>query len=649
MAEYFFEGDTEAGTEAKTAGEIPLKNVEPFYQVFLCYFDEARGHLPLYTYPARLKSNQNLIKIIKIHSIWFLDSTGQENLQHVDLEYYDRIYLALKFTGRSWRDKARAGLEKETPETYVLILSIPKQFKFLGSDLLMNLYSKIKDYADELYILIKKELASYKVLKSAKDKTLIEEGRAIEEDLDKICGNLLPDVPEDLDKLENIASSETRKNQKLAYLFLQELSQNPPPEEPRKFEIPAAESVSQEREERQVFIKPVIIKSIETIEGNQKLQIILKNQTNNLSNIRIQICRIEEFFETSCWETTVDDWYTNEELIFKYPISDVNERFQINVEDKTEGSKLLSKDIVAKDYIKEKISFFDTIKAEDFMDKEPLTSSYSDSIKSAVIEMNHSRLDYLIVTLDERPIGIITHRDILKKVIPMLYDQNIEPKDIKCKSVMSAPLTSIKRKDNIRKTALIILQTGVKKLPVLEDDKLVGIIRTNDLINLYLKQKLKGPDLMEKYEEIADLNKRTLGKIMSKDVMSVNLNANLKEVVKIMNEKRIGSIVVVDDDDKAIGIITERNVLRRVIEEAKDPHQVKAKDLMSSPLITLTEDDTIEKAINIMVSRGIRHIVIVKEDKPGVIEGIVSNTDILNVDLAKVSPTDLDVSKIFGS
>ena len=323
MAEYFFEGDTETGTEDDMGGEIPLKHVEPFYQIFLCYFDEARGHIALYTYPARLKNNQNLIKIIKIHSIWFLDSTSQENLQHVDLEYYDRIYLALKFTGRSWRDKARAGLEKETPETYVLILSIPKQFKFLGSDLLMNLYSKIKDYADELYILIKKELASYKVLKSEKDKTLIEEGRAIEEDLDKICGNLLPDVPEDLDKLENIASSETRKNQKLAYLFLQELSQNPPPEEPRKFEIPAAESISQERGERQVFIKPIIIKSIETIEGNQKLQIILKNQTNNLSNIRIQICRIEEFFETSCWETTVDNWYTNEELIFKYPISDV--------------------------------------------------------------------------------------------------------------------------------------------------------------------------------------------------------------------------------------------------------------------------------------------------------------------------------------
>ncbi|MHA1753842.1 MAG: hypothetical protein ACTSYZ_15865 [Candidatus Helarchaeota archaeon] len=41
MVEYFFESDTETGTEEDMGREIPLKNVESFYQVFLCYFDEA--------------------------------------------------------------------------------------------------------------------------------------------------------------------------------------------------------------------------------------------------------------------------------------------------------------------------------------------------------------------------------------------------------------------------------------------------------------------------------------------------------------------------------------------------------------------------------------------------------------------------------
>ncbi|MHC1590953.1 MAG: hypothetical protein ACXQS8_02610, partial [Candidatus Helarchaeales archaeon] len=117
-----------------------------FYQVFLCYFDETRGHLPLFTYPSYLKNDEKELKIIKIHSIWFLDTT-QEDLQHVDLEYGDKIYLAMKFTGKSAREKARAGLTEETPETYVLILALPQNLAFLGSDLLLYLYVRIREHA----------------------------------------------------------------------------------------------------------------------------------------------------------------------------------------------------------------------------------------------------------------------------------------------------------------------------------------------------------------------------------------------------------------------------------------------------------------------------------------------------------------------
>ncbi|MHA1312235.1 MAG: CBS domain-containing protein [Candidatus Helarchaeota archaeon] len=641
MTEFLFEPDNEKDSNY----DIPLKTKNPIYNVFLCYFDEARGHLPLYTYPEHLKCDENIIKIIKIHSIWFLDTNLKDDLQHVDLEYHNRLYLALKFLGKSWREKSRAGLEKETPETYVLILSVPKQFSFLGSELIMNLYSKIQKYKDELYILIKKEHASYKVIKSEKDLTIIKEGKVIEEELNKCCKSLLPEIPEDLNKIESITSAETRKNQKLAYLFLKELSQTPP-SEPRKFEISVGNNLDKKRDDRNLFIKPIIIKSIETIEGNQKLQIILKNQTKNLRNIRIQISRIEEFFETSSWETTIDIWFANEELIFKYPITDINEKFQLNVENSVDGTKLLTKDIIAKDYLSKKESFFDIITAKDFMDKKPLTISYSENIKNAVIEMNKNRFDYIIITLDEKPIGIITHRDILKKVIPMMYEQNISPNEIKCKEIMSTPLIYVNKNDNIRKAALLILQTGVKKLPVLEDDKLVGIIRTNDLINVYLKQSLKSPDLEEKYSKIADLNKRTIEKIMNRNVIMVNVETSLIEIANIMNEKRIGSVVV-SKNRKAIGIITERNILRRAIEQDSNPKELKAQDLMNFPLITLSKNDTIEKAIHIMITKGIRHIIITEENSENEIEGIISNTDILNMDISTATPPDLDLSKAF--
>ena len=155
--------------EKKEKEEFPTKS-QTFYQIFLCYFDEAMGHLPLYTFPSELKYDENELRIIKIHSIWFLDAEAQEDLSHVDLDYGDKQYLAMKFKGKSWRSKSRAGIERDTPETYVLIISLPREYSFLGSDLLISLYSKIKELADSLYILIKAEIASKRVIKTDKDK-----------------------------------------------------------------------------------------------------------------------------------------------------------------------------------------------------------------------------------------------------------------------------------------------------------------------------------------------------------------------------------------------------------------------------------------------------------------------------------------------
>ena len=149
-----FEEKKENDKEEEIRLDPLVSKTGSLYEVFLCYFDEARGHLPLYTYPTYLKTDKEKERVIKIHSIWFLDTESQEDLEHVDLEFGDRIYLAMKFTGESFRPKKRSGMNEKTPETYVLILSLLKDYSFLGTDLLVNLYSKIKFISDRLYILI---------------------------------------------------------------------------------------------------------------------------------------------------------------------------------------------------------------------------------------------------------------------------------------------------------------------------------------------------------------------------------------------------------------------------------------------------------------------------------------------------------------
>ena len=584
--------------EKKEKDEFPTKS-QTFYQVFLCYFDEARGHIPLYTFPSELKYDENELRIIKIHSIWFLDSESQEDLSHVDLEYGEKQYLAMKFKGKSWRTKNRAGIEKGSPETYVLIMSLPREYAFLGSDLLISLYSKIKEFADNLYILIKAEIASKKVIKSEKDKTIIQEGSAIESDLQRVCVKLLPNLSPDVSTLKSLVSAETRKQEKLAYLLFQDMVTKPP-EKPREFQISIDNNNSRESKAK-YFIKIVKIVNIELSPTNDKLKLTVKNFKDDLKNIKIQISQVKSFFETSNWETTVDTWYGGEELVFQYPITDFEVIFQIKIS-KLDGEVLLRKNIKPKKYLPEVKSPLEILKVKDFMDPTPATISYSSNIVDAVNIMNENKIDYILVTLDDVPIGIITPRDLLQKVInSCILVKRFNVKDIQCKNIMSSPLQFTTEETSIQKAALQIIQAGIKKLPVLKDKEIKGIISTNDLINAYLSIKMKDEESLrdEKIKEISELTKNKVERIMQKKVFTMDFNQSCQELIQIFIRKKIGSVIVMRND-RPVGIVTERNIFKRIIEDGMDPKSTIIGDLMSSPIISITPDTEIVEAIEIM-------------------------------------------------
>ena len=617
--------------EKKNNEEFPTKS-ETFYQVFLCYFDECRGHIPLYTFPAELKYDENELRIIKIHSIWFLNSESQEDLSHVDLEYGEKIYLAMKFKGKSWRTKNRAGLQDTTPETYVLILSLPREYSFLGSDLIISLFSKIKEFSNSLYILIKAELASQKLIKTEKDKTIIREGKAIENDIHKVCSKLLPNLSPDISTLKSLVSAETKKQEKLAYLLFQDMVSKAP-EKPREFQVSI--DTDKNKEKRKFFVKKIKIIDIKLSPTNDKLKLTVKNFAEDLKSIKIQISQVKSFFETSNWETLVDTWYSGEELVFQYPITDFDVIFQLKIS-KADGEVLLRKNIKPKKFLPVIKSPLETMKVKDFMNPNPATISYSSNIVEAVRIMNQRKIDYILVTLDDVPIGIITHRDLLQKVInSCIIHKNVKVTEIQCKNIMSSPLQFTVEDASIQQAALKSIKAGVKKLPVLDGKELKGIITTNDLINVYLSIKMKDEESLrdEKIKELAELKNKAVGSFMQKDVIAMEFNQSCQELLLTLINKKVGSVIVLRND-RPVGIITERNIFKKIIEEGMDPKSTILGDLMSSPIISITSDTAVEEAIDIMKHKGIRYIPVVSNEDPYKIVGIISNTDILNLDVS---------------
>ena len=121
--------------------------------------------------------------------------------------------------------------------------------------------------------------------------------------------------------------------------------------------------------------------------------------------------------------------------------------------------------------------------------------------------------------------------------------------------------------------------------------------------------------------------------VMTKDVKVIGPDSSVHQVVAAMNKYNIGSIIIVKDD-KPDGVISERDILRRVVEPCLSPETITAKQVMTSPVITVSESASIGEVVKLMAEKRVRKIPVMKKDK---LVGIITYTDILSKVLSMIS------------
>ncbi|MEM2320005.1 MAG: CBS domain-containing protein [Candidatus Bathyarchaeia archaeon] len=114
--------------------------------------------------------------------------------------------------------------------------------------------------------------------------------------------------------------------------------------------------------------------------------------------------------------------------------------------------------------------------------------------------------------------------------------------------------------------------------------------------------------------------------VMSKNVRVVRPDSSVREVVATMNKFNIGSIVVVQGE-RPVGIITERDILRRALEPGLALDTLTARQVMTSPVITIDENASIDEASRLMVKKGVKKLLVTKNNDELV--GILTFTDIV--------------------
>jgi CBS domain-containing protein len=113
----------------------------------------------------------------------------------------------------------------------------------------------------------------------------------------------------------------------------------------------------------------------------------------------------------------------------------------------------------------------------------------------------------------------------------------------------------------------------------------------------------------------------------SPNLLSVAATATVAEAVALMDEKGLGSVLVRDAGGKMAGIFTERDLMRRVVRQGRDPKTTPMSAVMSPDVRQVPATDSIVEVLRIMVEHGYRHMLVAEGAKPA---GVVSIRDLMS-------------------
>ncbi|MFV9506592.1 MAG: cyclic nucleotide-binding/CBS domain-containing protein [Oscillochloridaceae bacterium umkhey_bin13] len=133
-----------------------------------------------------------------------------------------------------------------------------------------------------------------------------------------------------------------------------------------------------------------------------------------------------------------------------------------------------------------------------------------------------------------------------------------------------------------------------------------------------------GPDLV-KPVAISSYPRLSVGALMTRNVISVGSQAPLSDTTHLMRSRGITSVVVEPNGDGVWGIMTMRDVLKRLAREDRPLEGATVAEIATRPLITITPEASLRECANLMLEKNIRRVVVVQGSEP---IGIISETDI---------------------
>ncbi|MEM0453448.1 MAG: CBS domain-containing protein [Sulfolobales archaeon] len=186
----------------------------------------------------------------------------------------------------------------------------------------------------------------------------------------------------------------------------------------------------------------------------------------------------------------------------------------------------------------------------------------------------------------------------------------------KVSSYMSSPVITADKEDPLTHVRNLMLTHKIGRVVITEHGRVIGIVCKSDFTKIVFNRK----------RYIKPLDTITVNEIMTTPVYAISPNKTLKSVAQFMLRHELGSLPVIDNNDRLVGIITKYDILKAF--SSKFHNMFKVSDFMIKNPSTVSPNHSIYYVIDALLQSELKKLVVIDEDRP---VGIITSGDVLDI------------------
>ncbi len=218
---------------------------------------------------------------------------------------------------------------------------------------------------------------------------------------------------------------------------------------------------------------------------------------------------------------------------------------------------------------------------------------------------------------DKQYQGIVTESDLVRKAMA----RGTAPEKTRAQEVMHSPILTIDIDRPVIEANHLMHFNGVRHLAVVQSGTIVGVLSVRDLVR-YFQETDSSPT-----KELDNVI-QPLTILMRREIAAIPADASVQATAQVMGERGIGSLMVTDQEGGYSGIVTESDLVRKVMASGLSGSDLPVGSIANRPIIDIDISASIHEASTLMAKRQIRHLAVTENGK---VVGILSIRDLIGM------------------